>query len=425
MCRTRTAGVIVVEIGESVRIAARSIRAHRLRSALTVLGMVIGIASVIVFATFGASVQAEVVGSVGQTNANNVFVVPAETDEGGPGGLGATGRPLFTQVDVDRLQEIEGVQAVIPQGIVPLSSVTFGNQTVAQRGAVATVPAAFGEESLVAGRSFESGDSEIVINEAAAAAFADNVTVGSTLQVTLASGETRNLTVVGIVSGTRGGFTTAFGAADPRLYLPADPFYTTTVQSPSIGADVTAYPQVTVVADPRRVSTVKASVNGYMQTESDAVQLLPEGIEIRVQTSGDIVGEIEDLIGQITRFVTGIAVISLVVAAIGIANITLVSVTERTKEIGIMKAVGATNRDTMQLFLVESVLLGTLGAVGGVPIGLAVAFAGTQFADVGFTLAPDWLVFAVVVGVGVGIVAGLYPAWRASKVDPIDALRYE
>jgi putative ABC transport system permease protein len=123
--------------------------------------------------------------------------------------------------------------------------------------------------------------------------------------------------------------------------------------------------------------------------------------------------------------VTGIAVISLVVAAIGIANITLVSVTERTKEIGIMKAVGATNRDTMQLFLTESVLLGTTGAVLGVPVGLAVAWGATRFAEVGFRLAVDWIGFAVVVGIGVGIVAGLYPAWRASRVDPIDALRYE
>lgn len=90
-----------------------------------------------------------------------------------------------------------------------------------------------------------------------------------------------------------------------------------------------------------------------------------------------------------------------------------------------MKSVGATNRDTMQLFLTESVLLGTTGAVLGVPVGLAVAWGAARFADVALTLAVDWMAFAVVVGVGVGIVAGLYPAWRAARVDPIDALRYE
>jgi ABC-type transport system, involved in lipoprotein release, permease component len=79
----------------------------------------------------------------------------------------------------------------------------------------------------------------------------------------------------------------------------------------------------------------------------------------------------------------------------------------------------------MQLFLTESATLGTIGALVGVPVGIAVAWGATRFADVGFTLAPDWIVFAVVAGIGVGIVAGLYPAWRASKADPIDALRYE
>jgi putative ABC transport system permease protein len=138
-----------------------------------------------------------------------------------------------------------------------------------------------------------------------------------------------------------------------------------------------------------------------------------------------VVEEIQDVIDRITRFVTGIAVIALVVGAIGIANITLVSVTERTKEIGIMKAVGATNRDTMQLFLTEAVLLGGIGAIVGVPLGLLVGFGAAVYAEVSFTLPIDWIVFSVVMGVTTGVVAGLYPAWRASKVDPIEALRYE
>jgi putative ABC transport system permease protein len=411
---------------EALRIAARSIRAHRLRSGLTVVGMVIGIASVVAFATFGASVQAAVIGDIGETNANNVFVTPAGVDDDSPGGeeLAAT-RPVFTAIDVDRLRDVPGVEAVIPQGVVGLSSATYGNQTVAQRQATATVPDTFSAADTVAGRGFEMGAEEAVLNEAAARSFERNVTVGSTLQLTLSSGETRNVTVVGIVSGTRGGFLSGFGGDTARIFLPVDPFYTTVVESPSVGADVAVYPQLTVVAAPDAVPSVQERTETYLTGDADAAQLLGEGVEIRVQTSEDIVGAIQDVISQITRFVTGIAVISLVVAAIGIANITLVSVTERTKEIGIMKAVGATNRDTMQLFLTESVLLGTVGALVGVPVGLAVAWVGSRFADVAFTPAVEWMGFAVVVGVGVGIVAGLYPAWRASKVDPIDALRYE
>jgi putative ABC transport system permease protein len=416
-----------MEFSETLRIAGRSIRAHRLRSALTVVGIVIGIASVVVFATFGASVEASVIGQIGETNANNVYLLPAESGEGdgGPGGIAAAARPVFTERDVRELSQIPGVEAAIPRGIVPVSAVTWDNRTIAQRQLTATTTETFREDSIVAGRGFESGANEVVVNERASTAFGENLTVGTTLRITLASGETRNVTVVGIVSGTRGGFLTSFGDAQPRFYVPADPFYQTTTTSPTLGVDQRAYPQVTVVADPQRVQDVKSDVRTYLDEESDAAQLLPEGFELSVQTSGDIVEEIQEVISQITRFVTGIAVIALVVGAIGIANITLVSVTERTKEIGIMKAVGATNRDTMQLFLTEAVLLGLLGAVTGVPVGLAVGWAGTVYADVAFRLPLDWIAFSVAMGLTTGVVAGLYPAWRASKVDPIEALRYE
>ena len=117
--------------------------------------------------------------------------------------------------------------------------------------------------------------------------------------------------------------------------------------------------------------------------------------------------------------------IALVVAAIGIANIMLVSVAERTREIGVMKAVGARNRDVMELFLTEATLLGVVGAVVGLPLGILVAFGATNYAEVAFTPAYVWFAIAVGVGVLVGIVAGLYPAWRAARIDPIDALRHE
>jgi putative ABC transport system permease protein len=90
-----------------------------------------------------------------------------------------------------------------------------------------------------------------------------------------------------------------------------------------------------------------------------------------------------------------------------------------------MKAVGARNRDVMQLFLLEAALLGVAGAVVGVPLGVLGGYAATRYAEVQFALAPGWFAVAVAVGVGVGVVAGLYPAWRAARVDPIDALRRE
>ena len=407
---------------ESVTIAARSIRSHKLRSTLTVIGVVIGIASVVTFATFGASVEAEVVGSIGESGANNVYVLGQPSDEDG---FGQAVQPVFTESDVSNIGEIDGVEAVIPRGTVQANSVTYGNDTVAIQQLTATVPAAVTSDVLVEGRSFAVGANETVLNQAAArTTFEENVTVGD--QVTVdRSDETWNLTVVGIVNGTAGELPVGGFGPQPSFYVPADPFYDTVVESPSANARQRAYPQLTVVAEPAETLAVTDAVESYLQTESDARQLAPSGVELVARTSGDFAEQISDVISQITRFVTGIAVIALVVGAIGIANIMLVSVTERTREIGIMKAVGARNRDVMELFLLEATLLGAGGALLGLPLGLAASWAGAQYADVGFALAPFWSALAVLVGVLVGVVAGLYPAWRAARIDPIEALRYE
>ncbi|MFB6251994.1 MAG: ABC transporter permease [Halobellus sp.] len=404
------------------RLAWRAITAHRLRSVLTVLGVVVGIGSVIAFATFGASVQAEVVSQFQGTGASEIYVTPGAED-GGPPGDDFT-RPAFTTHDVDELRAIEGVKAVVPRGIVPTSSVTFRGQTLARSRMTATTEAAFSEDVLVSGRSVRAGADEIVVNEAAATVFERNLTVGST--VTVAFGDrTQNVTVVGIVSGTRGSVTPAFASGTPRFYLPADPFYRTVVESPTLGVDQRAYPQVTVVATAGQTESVKQAVEASLSNGSDAAQLLPPDTEIGVRSRSDIVESVQSVIDRITRFVTGVAVLSLIVGAFGIANIMLVSVTQRTREIGVMKAVGATNREVMTLFLAESVTLSGAGALAGIPVGLGVGYAAARYAEVGFTLSLEWIGIAVGIGLFIGVVAGLYPAWRAARVDPIDALRYE
>jgi len=407
---------------EAVSMAVRSIRSHRLRSVLTVLGIVIGIASVVTFATFGASVEAEVLGDLEGSGANNVYVFASPEDDDG---FDRAVQPLFTAYDVNQIRDIDGVRAVVPQGIVQVGAVTHGNETVARQQVTATVPETFSNGSTVAGRPFELGAAEAVVNEEAATGFRDNLTVGDELRLELSDGGARNVTVVGIVNGTAGELPVGGFGQQPRIYVPADPFYRTVVESPTVGVNQLAYPQVTVVADPARTETVEQSVAAYLANESDAGQLKSDDVELVTRTSGDFAEQIGDVIGQITRFVTGIAVIALVVGAIGIANIMLVSVTERTREIGIMKAVGARNRDVMQLFLFEAALLGLAGSAVGVPLGLVVGWAATRYAEVSFALAPVWMALAVAVGVLVGVVSGLYPAWRAARVDPIDALRHE
>ncbi|MGB9932375.1 ABC transporter permease [Haloarcula amylolytica] len=411
-----------MDTGESVRITLRSIRAHKLRSALTVVGVVIGIASVITFATFGASVEAEIVGDIETSNAGNIYVfgTPSGDDD-----FDRTLQPVFTEYDVQQLEGIQGVQAVLPRGIVQTQSIQHGNRTLARQQVTATRPASITDGVLVEGRSFEADEEAVVVNERMAGSFSQNLTTGERLTMTMPDGSERNVTVVGVVNGTRGEVPVREFARQPRVYVPIDPFYDSVVESPSAGVRQRAYPQVTLVVDPRAIPETQSAIQAYISGDADARSLSADDTELVARSGNDFVEEISDVIERITRFVTGIAVIALVVGAIGIANVMLVSVTERTREIGIMKAVGARNRDVMQVFLVEAALLGTIGSLLGVPLGLVVGYGATRYAEVAFSLAPLWMALAVGVGVLVGVVAGLYPAWRAARVDPIDALRHE
>ena len=414
-----------MDVRETLRMAGRSIRSHKLRSALTVIGVVIGIASVVTFASVGASVEADIVSEVGSSSASNVYVLPtpAGEDDGGGPGFGQVSQPVFTEHDVERLEDTPGVRQVLPRGNVRINALTHANDTVSRNQITATTPASFPQDAIVAGRAFRSSSEEVVISRSARRTFEENLSVGDSLSIESDDGKT-TVTVVGVVNRTAGQLPFASFADQSRFYVPTDPFYERTLESPAVGASQRAYPQLTVVADPARVSTVKGSVQNYLR-QSDAAKLKPESVELTAQTSGDFVEEIQDIVGQVTRFVTAIAVIALVVAAIGIANIMLVSVAERTREIGIMKAVGARNRDVMGLFLAEATVLGAVGAIIGLPLGVAVSYGATIYAEVAFTPAYGWFAVAVAVGILVGVVAGLYPAWRAASVDPIDALRYE
>jgi len=410
-----------MEFRETLGIAVRSLRSHRLRSALTVLGVVVGIAAVVTFVTVGASLKADIVGEVEDSSANNIYLLSTPADDGGPPDAP---RPVFTEHDVSQLRGVDGAVRVVPQGTLPVSALTYGNDTVGRQQVTVTTPAAFDGGTFLAGRAFESGAREVVINKRARTAFDRNLSVGDELRVTRRSGDATNVTVVGVVNSTGTELPFQSFVSQSRFYIPTEPFYDTVVESPALGVNQRAYLQVTVVADPGGLTAAQTAVQEYLKT-SDAAALQPGGYELSARTSGDIADNLEELVGRLTRFVTGLAVLSLLVGAIGIANIMLVSVTERTREIGIMKAVGGRSRDVLVLFLTEAALLGALGALVAVPVGVAGAWVAAEYADIGLTVPLGWVVVAISVGLLVGALAGLYPAWRAARVDPIDALRRE
>ncbi len=412
-----------METRELFRLATRSLRGHKLRSALTVIGIVIGIAAVVTFVTLGASLKADVVGEIDQSTANNIYLLSTPgDDEGFPNQPQA----VFTEGDIETFRGIDGVRQVVPQGTLAISTLSIGNQTIARQQLTATTPAAFDRAQFREGRAFDASAAEVVINGEAMTVFDRNLTVGDSLTVGLRGNDTATMTVVGIVNRTGSQLPFQTFAGQPRFYVSADRYYETTVQSPTLPGNPRqqAYPQVTVVADPATLTTTQTEIQAALNG-TDARQLQPEGYTLTARTSGDIADGLADLVDRLTRFVTGLALISLLVGAIGIANIMLVSVTERTREIGIMKSVGGGKRDILLLFIVEAALLGAIGALVAIPVGLAGGYIATSYAGIALTLAPMWFAIAIAVGVLVGIVAGLYPAWRAARVDPIDALRYE
>jgi putative ABC transport system permease protein len=416
---------------ESLRISWRNVREHTLRSTLTTLGVIIGVAAVITFVTLGASLQAEIVETVAGGNVATMYVTASGSDDGQLPDFASGGRAVFTEHDVEQMRQIRGVGAVVPQSGFPASAIAYENDSVARQWVTVTTPEYFdvrGQE-FVEGRPFRVGTREVVLNEPASQLFEDgNISVGDQLTMTkAATGRDVNVTVVGIVKAAREDSDLFLsGGPQPMVYAPAEPFYQRTALSPAADENQRVYGRLIVVAeDPGNVDAVQGRVYTYLGERSDAKVLKPRGYEFRVTTQDELVQQVKQVSSTFTAYISGIALISLIVGSIGIANIMLVSVTERTREIGIMKAVGAQNRDVLQLFLVEATILGVLGATLGAVVGVAAAYAATEVIGLPLTFRPEWFLASVLVGVLVGVMAGLYPAWDASTVDPIEALRYE
>ncbi|RQG91128.1 FtsX-like permease family protein [Natrarchaeobius halalkaliphilus] len=407
-----------MNLRESLRISWRSIRSHKLRSTLTTLGVIIGVAAVITFMVLGSGFSQSIVGDI-EADQEPVMTVHTQTEPEDGFGIMPVDTPIYTETDIEELEEVDGIEFVAPDGSLDLVQTSADDEQVTGViDAHATTADRFEHGSLVDGETF-SGDDEVVINEQTSQLFEENLSTDDELTLTFEDGESTTVTVSGVVEAELG------DQMPPQLFLPVDPYYTTTVETPD-GDEERAYPSLEMRAESiDDVDDAQNSVIDYLESDSHAAELKQSDDEIQVQTVEDAIDQFMDLVDQLTVFIGAVAGIALVVGSIGIANIMIVSVTERTREIGIMKAVGATKRDVMQLFLVESVILGMIGALVGVGLGLAIGYLGVNFLEWPMAYPIDWIGIAIAMGVGVGVVSGLYPAWRAARVDPIEALRHE
>jgi putative ABC transport system permease protein len=396
-----------VNILESFRIAFRGLFANKVRSLLTMLGVIIGVSAVILLVAIGTGVQGQVTSTVQSLGSNVLFVFPGVMDSSGGSFGGSAGRP-FKLSDSEYLrQRLTNVDAVVPLAQVSGTARYLSNTVRTTLAGSTDQVQAVTSAKLGGGRIFnrsqsDAGSRVAVIGYTVKTKLFPNVVDPVGMPITING---QRFTVIGW-SEKQGG--SLSGDSDNQIYLPIAALQRLTA------TDNVALILVKVT-DPADVDLVRAQIKRFLASRF--------GDQITVFSQDQTLGIFNQLLGTLTIMLAGIAGISLLVGGIGIMNIMLVSVSERTREIGIRKAVGARTYDILSQFVIEAIMLSVSGGVIGIILGALGAAALSPFVPTQIT--PWAVAVAFFFSAGVGVFFGVYPAWKASQLDPIVALRYE
>jgi putative ABC transport system permease protein len=400
-----------------IRIAMRALARNKLRSILTMLGIIIGVGAVIAMVSVGQGAQQQAQQQIAAMGSNMLFVQSGTVNRGGMRmGWGATKTLVYDDM-LAILRECPSVKAAAP-GSQATAQVVFGNDNWATN-LNGTEPQYFDIRSwpIAEGSSFTQDDVNMAANVAVIGEtvrknlFGATDPIGQTVRI-------NNLPfkVVGLL--TPKGTSAAMGQdQDDTILIPI-----TTLQKKVTGQDWLRWIMVSAV-----------SKDASYAAQQQITALLRDRHRIRPGQDDDFfvrnLADVADLADQNARLFTillaSIASISLIVGGIGIMNIMLVSVTERTREIGIRMAIGATETDVQQQFLIEAVVLSVVGGAIGILSGMGASYLITQTLGWPVLVSPTAIVAAVLFSMAVGIFFGFYPARKAARMDPIEALRYE
>jgi putative ABC transport system permease protein len=405
---------------EAIREALSALRAHKLRSALTMLGMVIGVAAVIAMVAIGGGARERVLSQVKSLGANLFIVLPGNVTQGGVRlGLGASSS--LTEDDARAIEnEVAGVQVTAPNSRTRTQVVAGGNNWFTEVVGVDLGWFEAREWTIASGRLFEPeetarGGQVVILGQTVARnLFGEGVDpIGETVRIRAVP-----FTVIGVME-TKG-----------QSMMGQDQDDTSFVPLPTLRQRLVGVNR----ANARSVSVIHVKVRegeSMAQAEDDMRQLLRQRHRLQpgqeddfqIRNLTEIANTAAGAATTLSLLLAAVAAISLAVGGIGIMNIMLVSVTERTREIGLRLAVGARRRDVMRQFLIEATALAAIGGVVGILAGLGAALGVSARLGWPLLVEPQSIIGAVLFSGLVGVFFGWYPAKRASRLDPITALR--
>ncbi len=415
------AGHGTVSWSEIVRTAFDSLLANRVRSFLTMLGVIIGVASVVALMALGAGASNSITAQVEAIGTNLLFIAPGTLRQG-PGG--ANNAQTLSMDDYEAIRALNlplnGIAPVAQNGGTLVAPAADKQVTI-----VGTTPAyaPLNNLTLQSGTFFgeaQARDGAAVVVLGANVArdlFGSGAAVGQTVRL-----NGQPLRVVGVLEAKGGG---GFGSVDDNAFMPIR--YVQQRFANMRTADGNRYRVSSIylsVTNANDIEGVQGRVSALLRQQHS---LSADGSkdDFSIISQAAFLSTLSTITGLLTAFLAAVAGISLLVGGIGIMNIMLVSVTERTREIGLRKAVGARSQDILMQFLVEAVVLSLTGGLLGLALGgliaLLVTLSGVLAAEVSITS----VVLAVGFAIAVGLFFGIYPAQRAAKLNPIDALRYE
>ena len=398
-------------------LALRSVRRNLLRSFLTILGIVIGVSAVITMVTLGNGATQQIEAQITSLGTNLLMIGPGPRVGGGGGGGG--GVPQFTEADAQAIRsQIGGVAAVAPQGRASVTVVANGRNWATSVTGSTNDWFDTGNWKLASGRRFEpdeqlTGAAVCIVGETVRRELFGGTVgqtgLGQSLRIRQFSCD-----VIGVLASKGQG---GMGDQDDAVLVPLHTLQRRVTGSRKVSALMVS------IAEGRDSAPLKASLRQLLRERRKLAEADDDNFNIF--DTQQLAETLSSTMGVLTSLLGAVAAVSLLVGGIGIMNIMLVSVTERTREIGLRLAVGAMEREVLMQFLIEAVVLSALGGLVGVVVATAASWGGSIAMGVPYAFDPAINLLSMVFSAGIGVLFGYFPARRAARMNPIEALRHE